>query len=170
MPRTHLEPAVRASPCCPPPPLQERPKPLFCSPTPSSLHSWGHLVLSGRQGLRNVHCEVWQGGYVIGPGPQVSPWSSAFPRKSRAASSQPPLAVPHWQLPAFSGQMHSQSDRPQGASLLPAPRSSYPIGNQCQTSRHSFFLFGVPPLPHFLVPLTGAYLLQILDLVSLQLL
>lgn len=56
--------------------LQEWPKLRFCSPPPpqpSSLHSWGHLALFRRQGLRNVHCEVWRGGRVIGLGPQVSP-------------------------------------------------------------------------------------------------
>lgn len=115
-------PTIRASHCYPH--LLHKSSPNRCSAPPSPLHSWGHLVLSGRQGLRNVHCEVWQGGFVIGPGPQVSACSSAFSRESGAASSQPPLAAPHWRLFEFPGQMVSrpQSDLRAPACLLP-PRA-----------------------------------------------
>lgn len=50
-------------------------------------------------------------------------------RPAPQPSSRPPLAVPHWRLPEFPGQMDARpwSDRPQGASLLSTPRSSHPI-------------------------------------------
>lgn len=74
-------------------PLQA-PKPLLCSPPPtpsSSLHSWGHLALSRRQRLGNVHCEGMSLAQGHRSAPRARPCSAAF---FQASPSCAPLAAP----------------------------------------------------------------------------
>lgn len=114
-------PPIRSSRCSSPaPPARMASTALLL--LPSSLHSWGHLVLPGRQGLRNVHCDIAVCGWGV-----LHHWPRATGQpqgpSQRSQSSLLPK-LPGCALPA-AGSLNSQ------ASWTPGPGQTDPRVPAC---------------------------------------
>ena len=109
------------------------------------------IVRSGGEGMSLAQ------GHRSAPGAQPLVLSLLKRNKSSFFLASPGCA--YQQLPGLPGQMDARpwSDRPQGASPLPAPKSSHPIQGLMPSPLDgaSFLFRALSPPSFFLVALTG---------------